>query len=177
MSKNARLTVTGRIKFPEDLFEPKDYDGNLRYGCGVLVEKGTPMAKTLNAAVEAVKSAGSLGNVSAERVCVSDGDESEFEADHGHLVLRCGNNKRPKVVNRNLVKLPADNDVLYAGCVVNVDVEIWAQKNKFGKRVNADLLGVQFVREGDRIGGGTQPTSSNFKNLDEDDSGESEIPF
>lgn len=34
-------------------------------------------------------------------------------------------------------------------------VEFWAQDNNYGKRVNATLLGVQFVRDGAAFAGGT----------------------
>jgi hypothetical protein len=33
-------------------------------------------------------------------------------------------------------------------------VELWAQDNQYGKRINASLGGVQFAKDGESFGGG-----------------------
>ena len=42
----------------------------------------------------------------------------------------------------------------FSGAVVNASVEIWAQDNKFGKRINATLIAVQFQADDEPLGGG-----------------------
>jgi hypothetical protein len=50
--------------------------------------------------------------------------------------------------------------IIYAGCRVHAQVEIWAQDNNFGRRVNCSLLGVMFAGDGDSFGGGSAPASA-----------------
>ena len=44
-------------------------------------------------------------------------------------------------------------------------IECWAQDNKHGKRINFSLLGVQFVRDGERLAGGSVATADDFEPL------------
>ena len=53
----------------------------------------------------------------------------------------------------------------YAGCYVNAVLEFWAQDNKFGKRVNATLMGVQFFRDGDAFSGGGAASDDDFDDV------------
>ena len=46
-------------------------------------------------------------------------------------------------------------------------VDFWAQDNQFGKRVNATLTGVQFVRDGDSFGGARVAAADDFDVLDD----------
>lgn len=52
--------------------------------------------------------------------------------------------------------------VLYSGCFVNMQVEIWAQENKNGKGIRATLLGIQKFKDGDAFGGGAAPSADDF---------------
>jgi len=45
-----------------------------------------------------------------------------------------------------------ENGKPYAGCYVNMSIRLWAQDNQFGKRVNAQLRAVQFVKDGEAFG-------------------------
>jgi hypothetical protein len=59
----------------------------------------------------------------------------------------------------------------YSGCYVNAQVEVWAQDHKsFGKRINAQLLGVQFVEDGDSFQAGAPPANpEDFGDLSADE--------
>ena len=46
---------------------------------------------------------------------------------------------------------------IYSGCFANVQIKLWAQNNKFGKRINAELLAVQFAADGPAFGGAATP--------------------
>ena len=50
--------------------------------------------------------------------------------------------------------------ILYSGCYVNAKVEIWAQDNSFGRRINCSVLGVMFADDGPSFGGGSAPASA-----------------
>jgi hypothetical protein len=50
--------------------------------------------------------------------------------------------------------LTEDDNVVYAGCYVNAIITLWVQNNSYGKRVNAQLDGVQFAKDGEPFGAG-----------------------
>jgi hypothetical protein len=51
-------------------------------------------------------------------------------------------------------EVPEDHEFApYSGCHANAIINIWAQNNKWGKRVNAGLTGVQFLRHDVRLSG------------------------
>lgn len=49
---------------------------------------------------------------------------------------------------------------IYSGCEVTAKIEIWAQDNSYGRRINCSLLGVMYAGEGERFGGGSAPASA-----------------
>jgi hypothetical protein len=48
----------------------------------------------------------------------------------------------------------------FSGAVVNASIEIWAQDNKWGRRINCSLRGVMLTGEGENFGGGSSPASA-----------------
>lgn len=48
----------------------------------------------------------------------------------------------------------------FSGAVVNASVEIWAQDNKWGRRINCTLRGVMLTGEGESFGGGSSPAGA-----------------
>lgn len=71
----------------------------------------------------------------------------------------------PKNADGSPNKLTAASGRPYAGCYVNAQVEVWAQDNKNGKRINIELKGVQFVRDGDAFGSGAPASADDFEDL------------
>ena len=49
---------------------------------------------------------------------------------------------------------------IYSGSEVTAKIEIWAQDNSYGRRINCSLLGVIYAGEGERFGGGSAPASA-----------------
>jgi hypothetical protein len=74
---------------------------------------------------------------------------------------------RPTVINSDKTPLTEKDGKPYAGCYVNVSIDLWAQDNKYGKRVNAQLRGVQFVRDGDAFAAGRPADSDEFEPVTE----------
>lgn len=106
----------------------------------------------------------------ADKICLRDGDETEYEGYAGHLSLKASNKKRPMVLNKDKSPLTEDDNVIYGGCYVNAIVELWAQNNEYGKRINANLLGIQFVKDGEAFGGGGESVKADdFDDLSGDD--------
>lgn len=110
------------------------------------------------------------------KVCYAEGDDDREEYE-GMKVLKASNVQRVKVRNRaGDEDLTQEDGVMYSGCnTVNV-VQIWAQDNDFGRRINASLKGVQFWKDGDAFTGGGVASDDDFDDLsdgiDEDDEDE-----
>lgn len=98
-------------------------------------------------------------------LCLRDGTINKPGEDHykGKLFLSANNAKRPLVVDgqKNILN-SGDALAPYSGCWVNARINIWAQNNKWGKRVNASLLGVQFVKHDEAFSGGRVATVDEF---------------
>lgn len=97
-----------------------------------------------------------------DKLCLHDGDtKSEYEGFEGNLFVAANSKVRPSVFDQMRNDLTQADGKPYSGCFVNASIEIWAQDNpEYGKRVNAQLRGVQFLRDGDAFAGGGQPADS-----------------
>jgi len=82
---------------------------------------------------------------------------------------------RPTVLNRDKTPVAEADGVLYGGCYVNALLDVWAQDNAFGKRINATLKGVQFVRDGDAFGGGAPASADDFPDESESEESASDL--
>ena len=71
-----------------------------------------------------------------------------------------------------VVPLTAADGRPYAGCYVIANVELWAQDNNYGKRINASLRGVQFLRDGDAFSGGGAASEDEFDEVEGSDAGD-----
>jgi Protein of unknown function (DUF2815) len=103
-----------------------------------------------------------------DRLCLHNGDLKRYEGYEGRMYISARSPRKPLVVNRDPIlrnedgspllnaqgePLPnlvsAESGIIYAGCKVNVGLDIWAQDNSYGKRISAGLRWVQFVADGD----------------------------
>lgn len=106
--------------------------------------------------------------VASQKLCIRDGDtKADYDGFEGNMYLSASNDKRPGVFDRDRTPLSEEDGRPYPGCYVNARVEIWAQDNQYGRRINAQILGVQFSKDGEPFGGGGAPaSSSDFPELD-----------
>jgi hypothetical protein len=102
-----------------------------------------------------------------DRICLHNGDISKpGEDSYSGMLYLSGNSKNRFTIvetrgGKNVPLLPADGRP-YSGCYVNAIVSIWAQANKWGKRINCQIQGVQFLRNGDAFGGGRVAAPEEF---------------
>jgi hypothetical protein len=97
-----------------------------------------------------------------EKICLRDGDLEDYDGYEGMLYVSSNSpsTRPPQVVtNRRDSKTgswleagPGQKGSPYSGCYVNAVVRLWAQDNKHGKRINASLEVVQFLRDGEAFG-------------------------
>lgn len=96
-----------------------------------------------------------------DKLCLHNGDsKSEYEGFEGNMFVSARSKVRPTVFDQQRQELSEADGKPYSGCYVNVSLELWAQDNSYGKRINAQLRGVQFLRDGDAFAGGSRPADA-----------------
>ena len=164
-----------RVAYAQGLFEARapEGGGEPKFNAAFLFPRTHEAVKILSDAITKVateKWAAKAGDMlkqlkAADRLPVHDGNTKPTSAGYeGNLFINAGNKIKPLVVDTNpQVVLSMADGKPYSGSYVNAIVEIWAQDNKYGKRVNAALSGVQFVRDGERLAGGSIATADDFE--------------
>lgn len=166
-----------RLTFPQ-LWDPKQVNGQgePKFSGAFLFDRKHPaVAEMTKALVEVAntkwgaKGAEMLKQLKAgDRLCIHDGDgKSDYDGYAGNLFINASNKVRPLVIDGNRAPLAASDGKPYSGCYVNAIIELWPQDNQFGKRINASLLGVQFLRDGERLAGGSVAAVDDFEAIPE----------
>lgn len=169
-----------RLAFP-NLFTAKaasaDKPNDLTFSAAFIFPPDHPARKQLNEGIQAVakekwgaKSPDILKSaVAGDKLCLHNGDsKSEYEGYGGNFFVNARSKTRPLVIDTSKAPLVEADGKPYAGCYVNASIELWAQDNSYGKRVNASLRGVQFVRDGDAFtAGGAPADESEFDSIEE----------
>jgi hypothetical protein len=171
--------TNARLSFPA-LFEPKagPEGGKPAFSATFLLDKKThaKLIESISKAIAQVAQAQWKGKFPVNKlkgVCLRDGDEKSDVDGYGDGVMfvSARSAKRVPIVDRNLAPLVEDDGKPYAGCYVNATIRLWAQDNQFGKRVNAALRAVQFVKDGEPFGEGRADPEKEFTNLEESGEG------
>lgn len=177
-----RINIYGRLAFPR-INKPEAFQGQgePRYSATVIIETGSDSHKKLLKAARAAADAkwtgkGEAALTSLERqnkLCYYDGDiKDTVDGFAGNIILNANTpqNQPPAlVVTRDGKNERLDREtqgVIYGGCWVNMIVDLWAQDNQWGKRVNAQLAGIQFVKDGDAFGGGRPADEDEFETVE-----------
>lgn len=159
-----------RLSF-EHVFEPQEgivdkktgIKGEDRYSASFLFPKNTPHGKSVLAAVQAAmaqvrkaKWGDNQPKLKPNQLCLRDGNLEDWDGYDGNYFVsssRPAKGTPPVVVDRDRTPLKGTEGKIYSGCFVNAIVRVWAQDDKdYGKRINASLEAVQFVRHGDAFG-------------------------
>jgi hypothetical protein len=145
-----------RLSFPA-LFKPKSVnDSEPKYGASFLLSKKDDAAQIdgLRAACLATAKEQWPAKIPpGVKYCVHDGAEKDYDG-YGPAVMYISTSAtlRPVVVDEYRTPVTEEDRKVYAGCLVNVVVRLWAQDNQFGKRINAQLQAVQFAAAGEAFG-------------------------
>lgn len=164
-----------RLAFPS-LFEAKTVNGEGKpaFSATFLIDPADPQVKTLNAAIDQVakekwgaKADAMIKQMrAADKVCLHNGDlKASYDGFPGNLFVSARNPVRPTVVDADKTPLVESDGKPYAGCYVHAVLELWPQDNNYGKRVNATLMGVQFLRDGDSFTGGGAASEDDFDDV------------
>lgn len=158
-----------QLSYPH-LFEPygKDGDEKKKFSC-----RGIMAASTHAKEIEALKAHGIKlqkewfkAKLPATNLFYRDGDDLGQPEYEDSWYISASEKIRPQVVGKKREPLSEDDDVVYGGCFVNLLIRPWKQDNKFGKKINANLIGVQFVRKGERFGQARPDINEHFSDAD-----------
>lgn len=163
-----------RFNYTNSLFtaqKPKTGEGKEKFSVVALFPKDHPQVAAIKAEMLKVadakwpgKGAEVLKQLAAgDRLCLHDGDaKADKPGYEGNLFINASNELRPLVVGPQREPLVAADGKPYSGSYGNIIVEFWAQDNQFGKRINASLLGVQHIKDGERLSGGGVAAADDF---------------
>jgi hypothetical protein len=138
------------------LFQPGSFGGEStgKYEATFVLDKKehADAIKQIQTAADALMKEAFKGKIPADKVCLKDGDDMARPEFEGKMTIKASTKKRPLVINRDKSPITEDDNIVYAGCYVNAIVSLWAQNNQYGKRINAQLDGEQFCRDGEPFG-------------------------
>ena len=150
--------AAARLSFPS-LFNMATFGGEStgKYEATFILDKKehAVLIKELQTAIDKLSKEELKGKVPADKLCLKDGDETERAEFAGKFTIKASTKKRPLVINRDKSPIAETDNVIYAGCYVNGLISLWAQNNQYGKRINAQLDGIQFCRDGEPFGDGS----------------------
>lgn len=164
-----------RLSFPR-LFKPKAFrEGQEpRFEATFLLDPSDKAHAALIAEIESTADAilkehfnGKVPN--SVKLCFGDGNEKDYDGYADMFFISTSNRTRPTVVDRQRNPLVEEDGKPYAGCYVNGSITLWVMDNEFGKRVNANLRAVQFVRDGEAFGVKPVDAEEEFDVLDGDE--------
>ena len=165
-----------RLAFP-NLFKPQinSDTGNASFGAAFIIPTDHSQVAEINAKIDLAaknkwgeKAPAVLKALRAgDKVALHNGDtKAQYAGYEGNLFVNANNKAKPAVRDvTGKVELNESSGKPYSGCYVNAIIELWAQDNANGKRVNASLLGVQFVRDGEAFAGGSVASDDDFADL------------
>lgn len=156
------------ISFPK-LFVPEGFDGdttNTKYSAMFILDRekqAGQIAELQKAIQECAKAKWPKKVPSGVKLPLHNGEEKEdmgfpFDSDHVYISTSC--KKRPPVVDRDRTPLTEEDGKVYPGVIVNASISLWAQDNKYGKRINVNLRAVQRVKDGTALSSGAEPVSA-----------------
>jgi len=101
-----------------------------------------------------------------------------YDGWEGKFSLVTSESERPKVVNAKGIPVSeGDSGVPYAGCFVDAWVSLWTQDNTHGRRVNCNLIAVQFRADGDAFSSRPDADAIDFEDLSGQADAGDDIPF
>ena len=144
-----------RLSFPS-LFQHASFSGEStgKYEATFILDKveHKDQIDKLRKAIKDLCETELKSKVGADRICLKDGDESGRDEFAGKYTIKASTKRRPVLIDKDKSPLVEDDGRPYAGCYVNAILSLWPQNNAYGKRINAQLDGVQFHGDGDAFG-------------------------
>lgn len=175
-----------RLSFAQSLYKAKpfggsDGDGEPNHSANFLIDPETREGKVnIEKMEDAIDHAianhawkdGKKPKFSEAKLPLRDGNNHDYDGYEDMMYVSASNKKKPRILDIDKLDVQeGDDGAPYSGCLVDAIVRVWAQDNKWGKRINASLEGVRFRDDGDAFG--AAPLDPDEFDDDEDDRGSS----
>ncbi len=179
------FNIKGRLSF-EHIFTPSATEGSEpTFSCSVLMPKGSAEVKKVEAEMMRVATEkwGAKGKevlarlIKGGKTCLRDGDTKEYDGYAGMDYVTARNPVKPSAFDKNGEETEKADGLIYSGCYVQARIELWAQDNKYGRRINAKLLGVKFEKDGDAFASGSSPAKATDFDVDDEPSDDGKKPW
>jgi hypothetical protein len=166
-----------RLAFPA-IFKPEAIgDGEPAYSARFIIEPNSEVAQQIDDAIVAVAKEKwkddwktVLDGIIEDKLCcfekrdyVNKKTRKVYDGFKGkwHIGARSPADKpRPTTFSADKEEVGPSVGLIYPGAFVDGSLEIWAQDNQFGRRINAQLRGVRFRAHGESFGGGSGPADA-----------------
>lgn len=165
--KNAILYADGTIRlsgvrfsYPhlDKPYKGKDDKGEAKYGLTAMLPKKTHKAarELVQERIDQLLKENKVAKLAKDKIFLRDGDDSSREEYEDHWTISARETRRPPLRDRqnNVVEPEDAREVFQPGYWGDVLIRPWYQNNTYGKRVNAGLSSVQFVRKDETFGEG-----------------------
>ena len=176
INKTKVITGTNTLLSYFHGWEPVSINGGAeKYSTAVLIPKTDKktidaIEKAIDAAIEEgiAKFGGKKPNKAAIKLPLRDGDiERDDEAYKGHYFINANSTTPPQIVDQRVQPI-LERSQVYSGCYARVSINFYAFNSNGNKGVAAGLGNIQFVRDGEPLGGQTS-ASDEFETLADDD--------
>jgi len=166
-----------RLAFADAIFEKKSVNGGEpQFGCTLIIPPSSPAIQLVTAEEDRLaalawpdKAASMLQMIRAKngQALQPGALKAKFDGFEGNYFISVNAKTRPTIVDRDGTQLTPSDGRPYSGCYVLAHISLWTMDNQFGQKINANLLGLQFLRDGDAFSGGPAPSAvDDFANLD-----------
>ncbi len=161
-----------------NVFKAVSYNnGDPKYGVQLIVPKDHKGLEAFEKAVLEVAKEKFPSKVKGSKISASlkmplrDGDIERDEYPdiyENTYFFSASSSRRPQVFDRDKSALAEDDGVMYSGCYVNASLNVYAFDVQGNKGVAVGLNGLQFVKDGEPLGGNSDSTDD-FEELDGED--------
>ncbi len=183
MTKTATKVTTGKVRLSyANIWQARAINegDEPKYSVSLIIPKSDKATLTkIQNAIKTAKIEGKEKLVNKQgiipentRTPLRDGDTDETKAGDpayaGCYFLNCNSKQRPKIVDRNVEPI-LDEEMVYSGCYARVSLNFYAYNFNGNKGVAAGLGNIQFLADGEPLGGSSRPEDDFADDLDDED--------
>lgn len=179
MSNNtntSKIRINGaRLSYAHVFKKHSINNGDPKYSCQIIIDKDHPQLEAIEAAIANAAKGKFPKMVNGTQVSAKlktplrDGDDEEnTKVYEGKYFFNSSNTQPPKTLGRRKEQIVEEDGIIYSGCYANVVINFYAFDTNGNKGVAASLGGVQFVRDGEPLGGNSV-SDDDFDLEDEDE--------
>ena len=170
-----KMVIPCRISFA-NIWEPRSINGSEeKYSVSCVIPKSdTATIARIEKAVEAAKADGKTrrwgGKIPPNlKLPLRDGDleRPDDENYRDCMFVNASSKEAPQIVDRRKQPI-TDPMMVYSGCYCNISVNFYAFNTNGNRGVACSLGNIQFVKDGDRLGGKAS-ADADFDELDDED--------